>query len=68
MPKAKSVPVPPVTPLSLACSFCHAKPNQDCLRPAGEFSELHIARIRAAAKMDTANKLQTTVPLIEQMG
>jgi hypothetical protein len=52
MPK-KQVLVPevlPISPISLVCPFCKAKPNQDCQTSSGGFSVLHIARILKAAR------------------
>jgi len=46
----------PVSPLSIACPFCKAKPMRDCSTSSDGFSELHVARIKAAAAQDKANK------------
>jgi hypothetical protein len=46
----------PVAPISLPCPFCKAKPGKDCSTSAGGFAVLHVARIRAAAARDAANK------------
>ena len=47
----------PISPLALPCPFCHAKPNEiwpKCLwRP---FELVHVARVKAAAKLDKARK------------
>ena len=36
--------------------MCKAKPNHDCSTSSGGFSLLHLARIKAAAAKDGANK------------
>jgi len=46
-----------ISPMTLRCPFCGAKPGKDC----GTFSKVrlevvHMARVRAAAKMDEAAK------------
>lgn len=46
----------PVSPLSLACPQCNAKPGKDCVTLSGGLAVLHLARIKAAAAKDTANK------------
>jgi hypothetical protein len=48
----------PVSPISIPCSLCNAKPNKACETSAGGYLEIvHVARIKAAAKMDvTARK------------
>jgi hypothetical protein len=45
----------PVSPITIRCSLCDAKPNKACATSAGGFLEVvHAARIKAAAKMDDA--------------
>ena len=54
---AKSkIPVLPISPITLACPFCDAKPGRDCETSSGGFSLVHVQRIKAAAKVDAANK------------
>jgi hypothetical protein len=54
---ARSIPeVLPVSPVSLPCPQCGAKPGRDCETTAGGFSAIHIARIKAAARADKKNK------------
>jgi hypothetical protein len=48
-------PIPevlPTSPMSLDCPFCEAKIGVDCAASSGGFSVVHIARVRAAAKID----------------
>jgi hypothetical protein len=45
----------PISPLSLVCPFCRAKPNRDCSTSSGAISVVHLARIKAAALQDSAN-------------
>lgn len=45
----------PVSPITIRCMLCDAKPNKACATSAGGYLEVvHLARIKAAAKMDTA--------------
>lgn len=55
MGKSK-IPVLPTSPISLKCPFCGAKPDQDqdCFTTSGGFAAIHVARIKAAARMDKA--------------
>jgi len=47
----------PISPISLICPLCGAKPNQPCATAKGaELEIVHIARVQAAAKMDAARK------------
>ena len=55
---AKSGMVPPVllvSPITLTCPFCHAKPNKDCMTTSGGYSVIHVQRVKAAAKKDAAH-------------
>jgi hypothetical protein len=45
-----------VSPLSLTCPYCGAKPNDDCMTAAGGFAALHLVRIEAAAQQDALTK------------
>jgi hypothetical protein len=46
-----------ISPISLVCPLCGAKPNRACETSSGGFLEqVHIARIKAAAKMDSDAK------------
>jgi hypothetical protein len=57
---AKKIDVPkqlPISPVTLICPECHAKPGKDCATIPGAFVGIvHVARIKAAAKLDRANK------------
>jgi hypothetical protein len=45
----------PVSPMTLACPRCGAKPGKDCQKSAGSHLPfVHLARIKAAAKLDAA--------------
>jgi len=60
-PKTTKLPIPgvkllPVSPLSIPCPHCKAKPARDCYTKSGGFSALHVARIKAAAALGAANK------------
>jgi hypothetical protein len=46
----------PVSPITLTCPRCGAKPNYDCIGDAGGFSAIHLARIEAAAAQDVVNR------------
>jgi hypothetical protein len=46
----------PVSPISLVCPFCKAKPGEDCIKLSDGIAVLHIQRIQAAAAQDKANK------------
>jgi hypothetical protein len=57
MAKTKIPEYLPISPLSIRCPLCRAKPNEVCgtaLR--GKLELVHIARIKAAAKLDEARK------------
>ena len=55
MPKTEIPDYLPISPLTLRCSLCHAKPNRACESASGGGLELvHVARIKAAAKLDAA--------------
>jgi hypothetical protein len=57
MPKSKrALDVLPVSPITQACPFCRSKPRENCTTEAGGFSRIHVARIKAAARIDAANK------------
>ena len=44
-----------VSPISLTCPLCGAKPHHDCV-PGHEFGFVHVARIRAAAAKDMTKR------------
>jgi hypothetical protein len=44
-----------VSPLSLACPFCKARPESDCVSAAGAFAIVHVARIKKAVTLDSLN-------------
>lgn len=45
----------PISPLTLRCPFCGAKPGEDCETASRvQLEVVHIARMKAAAKMDKA--------------
>jgi len=56
---AKKTDVPehlPISPVTLICPECHAKPGEDCVTlPGGFVGIVHVSRIKAAAKLDRAN-------------
>jgi hypothetical protein len=57
MTKTKIPEYFPISSLVLPCPFCHAKPNQICEPVSGgRFELLHVARVKAAAKLDEARK------------
>jgi hypothetical protein len=43
-----------VSPVSLVCPYCGPKPGEDCATSRGGLAVLHLARINAAARRDTA--------------
>lgn len=48
---------PPISPITLVCPLCHAKPYEDCSTPSGNrLLLIHLARVTAAAKLDGAAK------------
>jgi hypothetical protein len=47
----------PVSPMTLPCPRCPAKPGEDCQKLAGShLAFVHLARIKAAAKADALAK------------
>ena len=44
----------PISPLALNCPMCKAKPRMDCQTSAGSFSMVHVARIKAAMRINVA--------------
>jgi hypothetical protein len=47
----------PISPLSIRCPLCHAKPNKACeTATGGQLGLVHVARIKAAAQLDGAAK------------
>ncbi len=42
----------PTSPLRVVCPLCKAKPDHDCSTGEGLFAEIHVARIKAAARAD----------------
>jgi hypothetical protein len=56
MTKTKIPEYPPIGPLALFCRF--VTPNQTRCEPAsgGRFELVHVARLKAAAKLDEARK------------
>jgi len=55
----KQVHIPeflPVSPVSLTCPFCKAKPGKDCATRSGGIAVLHIQRILVAAAQNKAKK------------
>jgi len=62
MPKSK-VRIIPISPLTLRCPRCGAKPNKHCKTSGGKILRyalgirarlIHVARIKKAARMDAA--------------
>jgi hypothetical protein len=57
MPKVVTVPEDlPVSPVSLRCPYCKAKPGKDCATISGTLAVVHLARVKAAAAMDLFNR------------
>ena len=58
MAKANSsIPeVLPISPISLDCPLCGAKPGHDCETTSGGLSAVHLDRIKAAALADKSSK------------
>jgi hypothetical protein len=56
---AKKTDIPkylPISPVTLVCPECDAKPGKACGTSSGARLEfVHVARIKAAAKLDHAN-------------
>jgi hypothetical protein len=47
----------PISPVTLVCPECTAKPGKDCIPlPGGVVGIVHVSRIMAAAKLDRSNK------------
>src|SRR3979409_2414295 len=45
----------PISPMTLACPLCSAKPGHDCETVAGiHLPTVHVARVKAAAARDAA--------------
>lgn len=44
----------PISPLALSCPMCKAIPRMDCHTSAGSFSMLHVARVKAAMRINVA--------------
>jgi len=43
----------PISPITLPCPLCGAKPGKDCETPSNvNLETVHVARVKAAAKMD----------------
>lgn len=45
----------PTSPLTLTCPYCKAEPGHDCETSSGRFAVVHVARVKAAAVIDTKN-------------
>jgi hypothetical protein len=43
-------------PISLICPKCQSKPGADCETSAGAIAMFHVARIKAAARLDGVAK------------
>jgi hypothetical protein len=54
--KASIREILPMSPITLGCPYCKAKPGKDCATSSGGFAVLHLARIKAAAEKDAAKK------------
>ena len=49
----------PISPMSLSCSWCKAKPWEPCETKLGtELEVVHVERIKAAAESDAAVRKQ----------
>jgi hypothetical protein len=47
----------PISPITLPCPRCYAEPGEECENLAADFLQaVHLARIKAAVKMDAAEK------------
>jgi hypothetical protein len=47
----------PISPITLPCPFCGAKPGHDCETPSEVYLRaVHVARVKAAAKMDKEDR------------
>jgi hypothetical protein len=47
----------PISPITLPCPVCGAKPGHDCKTPSkGRLYVVHLARVKAAAKMEKDRK------------
>ena len=55
VPHSATMPRPleylPTSPITLTCPKCHAKAGEDCEGSAGSLPMVHVARIKAAAKL-----------------
>jgi hypothetical protein len=52
----------PISPLSVRCPLCDAEPNEICQAVSGgRFELVHVARVKAAAKLDEARKKQEEI-------
>jgi len=48
----------PISPITLPCPVCGAKPGHDCETPSKvRLYVVHLARIKAAAEMDKSKKV-----------
>jgi len=53
----KRIPILPISPMTLVCPLCDAKPGKNCKTDSGGNLEIvHVARITAAARVDAAKK------------
>ncbi len=46
----------PISPMTLTCPRCSAKPRQACVMCKGQFEAIHVERVEAAALKDVAAK------------
>jgi len=46
----------PISPVSLACPACRAKPGHDCTKTSGGLSAICIERLTAAALINVARR------------
>lgn len=49
-----------VSPMTLTCPRCKAKPGKACLKLKDDIELIHLERIEAAAAMDRAAKTRRT--------
>ena len=54
MTRSQSSTYLPISPLALTCPMCKAKPHMDCETSSGSFSMMHVARIKAAMRINVA--------------
>jgi hypothetical protein len=46
----------PISPLEISCLLCGAKAGHDCATTSDGFSAIHVARIKAATRINNSRK------------